>query len=451
LEFNTLKLYNRFVATFSKYRVPFFFLVIIFVISGTFLTILFARGYRFDYTNKKIKPTGLLVAASVPIGAQVYVNGKLETATNNTLNLEPGTYNIRIQKESYIPWEKKLLIEKELVSQADVLLFLKLPDIRPITFTGISNPQACTDSSKILFLVPLSASNTKNATSSAILKQDAGVWVIDLNDYPLGLGRPPRQIAKSLINFDFSKAVLIWSPDCREILADFSPSAKYLLPADQLNQINNLVNISSDYPALLALWQKEIQTKFESKFKKVPEKLQPILLSSAVNITFSPDSTKVLYVATASAQIPDLLIPLVPASSSQKENRNIEAQKVYVYDLKEDKNFEISNFQIPISKPTPTPKKTKSTTKVNKSDQLLTLNFELLTPKWFPSSRHLIWIKDNKIVICEFDNTNFAEIYSGSFIKPFLFTTGGNNKVVVVTQIDASTKQQPDLFEVNLR
>ena len=104
----------------------------IIIISGTFLAIKFAKGYRPDLTNPRVlKGTGLLVANSFPSGAQVFLNGQLTSATDDTLNLPPGEYQIEIRKEGFSPWSKTLKLEAELVTQTNASLFPTVPSLSP--------------------------------------------------------------------------------------------------------------------------------------------------------------------------------------------------------------------------------------------------------------------------------------------------------------------------------
>ena len=80
------------------------------LVAGTYIAIQFAKGYRPDLRKREIRGTGLLVTNSVPIGAQVFLNGKLTTATNDTTNLPPGEYEVEIKKDGYISWKKTLKI-----------------------------------------------------------------------------------------------------------------------------------------------------------------------------------------------------------------------------------------------------------------------------------------------------------------------------------------------------
>ncbi len=81
--------------------------------AAVFVAIVLARGYSFNLDTRNLIPTGILVATSDPDGAEVLIDGKLKTATNNTINLPPGKYDIKIQKDGYTPWEKKVEVKKE--------------------------------------------------------------------------------------------------------------------------------------------------------------------------------------------------------------------------------------------------------------------------------------------------------------------------------------------------
>ena len=74
--------------------------------------IAYARGVRVDIKSKKLETTGLLVATSIPDGATVFIDDHLTTATNTTINLTPNDYSVKIAKEGYLPWQKKLKIQK---------------------------------------------------------------------------------------------------------------------------------------------------------------------------------------------------------------------------------------------------------------------------------------------------------------------------------------------------
>ena len=94
--------------TRAQKRIAISLLTLFVVLGGTISISLLARGYRPDFQEKELKPTGLLVVNSFPKGAQVFINGKLTTATNQTINLPPGEYRVTIKNQGFLLGKKTL-------------------------------------------------------------------------------------------------------------------------------------------------------------------------------------------------------------------------------------------------------------------------------------------------------------------------------------------------------
>ncbi|HUS51942.1 MAG TPA: PEGA domain-containing protein [Candidatus Bathyarchaeia archaeon] len=398
----------------SRQRLAIFLTILIGIPLVGFLVIKLASGYRPDVTNLTLRPTGLLAATSTPTGAQVFIDGKLTSATDTTLNLSPGTYEVELKKDGFIPWKKTLELEKELVVETNAYLFPAFPDLRPLTFTGAQNPVVSPDGQKVAF-----------AVSGASTGKD-GLWILDLADRPFGLARDPRQILSSApAGRDFSQSTYRFSLDSKQLLVTLNPptsqalAENFLVEINELTPATQLVNITARLPTLEKQWQEEEKIRQEEAFSKLPDEVIKIATTSAQAVTFSLDETKILYTATASAQIPEKLITLVPAANSQPQNRHLEAGKIYVYDLKEDKNFLIMEEQ------------------------------EGKTLNWFPTSRHLFLVEADKIIILEYDNTNRAEVYTGPFENSFAFPFPSGNKLLILTSLGQETP--PNLYAINLR
>ena len=186
-------------------------IVIAILISGTLLAIKIAKGYRPSATKKVFEGTGLLSTNSQPKGASVFINDKLTTATDDTINLPPGEYKIKIAKDGYIPWEKTLKLESELVTQTNTRLFPSVPNLKPLTFAGAINPTPSPDGQKIAFAVDSATTNDKN-----------GLYIIDLLDRPFSLNSDPRQITRSSQKFDYALANFTWSPDSTQITCQWN-------------------------------------------------------------------------------------------------------------------------------------------------------------------------------------------------------------------------------------
>jgi hypothetical protein len=124
--------------------------IVIFLIVTPAL-VLYARGFKIDWKNKTLVKTGALVVRTEPTKAQVYLNDELHTSTTpaNVRFLMPGDYNIRIEKEGYQSWTKRLSIKSQLVTWTNlnreyIALFFKNPELTKtiqIKTATISNNQ----------------------------------------------------------------------------------------------------------------------------------------------------------------------------------------------------------------------------------------------------------------------------------------------------------------------
>ncbi len=396
--------------------------VFISIFAGVIVAGFFIRGYKPDIKNKLLTGTGLLVANSIPKGASVFVNDKLVTATDDTVNLVPDTYKIKIVKDGFLPWEKTIEIKKEIVKQTEAHLFRNAPDLKPITLAGALNPTLSPDGLKVVYSVASASAQTKN-----------GVWLNDLTTQPLNIARDQtRQLTNNSIYYDWSKAKFVWSPDSRQILAFFLNSKDevdraYLLPADRFTSVDQLRDISFNLLALVDQWQKEKDSLLEVKLKLLPKELWDPLTKSAVLITFSPNEEKFFYLATQSATIPENLISHPPARSDQPEQREIKPNNVYVYDLKEDTNFLIGEKdQLGVEAEKLKPGETLG-------EKLARLNYQPIY--WLATNRHLIFVEENKIKVIEYDGSNEQVLFAGPFEDSCVYPWPDGNRLMILTSL----------------
>ena len=416
----------------KRLAITLFLAVILFL--GTVLTIFWAKGYRPSLKEKTIKGTGLLVANSHPKGASVYLNGKLTTATDDTLHLPPGEYQIKIVKDGFVSWEKTLQLESELVTQTNARLFPSVPDLTALTLTGAINPTPSPNGQKIVYAVSSASASLKN-----------GLWVSNLNDLPLNFGSNHLQIAQNTSNIDFAQAEIAWSPNSQQILVSLPQGNHFLLPSDSFTKPSAIKDISATLPLVLDEWQQELAINNQKRLEKLPLFMQQVATTSAQQVYFSPDETKIVYLATEELTIPKDLLPSLPASSTQPEERLLQPGKVYVYDLKEDKNFLIKEME------SPQDSEETSLSDIQKTLFSLTKQYSPLytfLPQWLPTSRHLIFTEDNKINIIEYDGENLTTVYIGDFKDDFVYPWPSGNKLIILTSLNSPI---PNLYSINLR
>lgn len=399
-----------------KRQIFFSLVVLIFLALGTIAVILYGKGYQFGFGNGRpqVTGTGLLVATSTPDGAQVLVDGHLTTATNNTINLQPGTYDIQIVKDGYFPWEKKLTVEKEVVTKAAALLFPKAPKLESITDSGVENPVIDPSHTKLAFVV---------ASQSAAQN---GVYILNLQDQSLlTLQSGATQIADETTGIPFSQANLMWSPDGQSILATIpgvSGNTTYLLTTTGANP--NPQDITETLTTVQQEWNTQLSQKSQSEIAGLAPKLKQFVKNNWDILAWSPDDTKILYEASTSATLPQIITPPLIGTNSIPENRTLQPHAVYVYDTKEDKNYLLVG-----------------------KDKTFGTDYKLT---WFPDSEHLIYVHDKKIDIMEYDATNDTTIYAGPFIDGDVFPWNDGSKVVMLTDF-SNPNTQPNLYTIDLQ
>ena len=392
-------------------------LIILFLLIGTVLVVMFGKGYRFGFGGNGpiLSGTGLLVTTSSPDGAQVFVNGHLTTATDNTINLAPGEYDIKIFKDGYFPWQKKITIKKEVVSKADALLFPKAPKLESITNIGILNPVLDPSKTKIAYLV---------ASQSAVKN---GIYILDMTSRPiLTLQSASSQIVNDTTDI-FSSSALLWSPDSKELLATIGKSLNttYFLETSTLNQ--NPKDVTETRLSVDASWEKLKKDKEKALMDSLPKKLKKVVSEEFKILEWSSDETKILYEASQSAEIPLIINPPLIGTDSTPEIRNLKKGEVYVYDIKEDRNYKILDS---------VPEKSEA--------------FSPLPIMWYPDSKHLVFVNDSKITMMEYDGGNLTTVYAGPFVNGFVFPWPDATKLVILTTL-GNLNITPNLYTIGLK
>ena len=242
--------------------------------------------------------------------------------------------------------------------------------------------------------------------------------MLDIVDKPLGLNRDARQVTKSgAINF--SKATLAWSADSKEILATVSPAAQYLLLPDEVNDTPELV---SNIKLLQTEWQKIKDQRTKEQLVTVPKLFTDMASASARLLSLSPDETKILYEATAAATLPQGIVPPLIGPNPTEETRELVAGTVYVYDIKEDRNYMVA-----------------------KSSSLAPILH------WLPTSRHVVIVMKDKVEIMDYDGANKRTAYAGPFWDEFAVPWASGGKLVILTNLNSEASAVNNLYLVNLR
>lgn len=389
-----------------------FFICLIFIIA-------YARGYRINFSQKKIQPTGILIASSYPDGAKIFLNGKFYGATNTQINLPPGHYFVEIKKEGYSSWQKKITIKGELVVKAEALLFPLNPSLSPITNLGINKAFFHPSSAKVILF-----SKSENEEKNGIYALETGKKPVSLFNplKPLILKTRFPEIFSSLV---FESLSLKFSPEGKEFILSGEGFA-YLVNTEEENK--ELFDVRSSLSSLNLAWQ-EIERKQHLKILETfKEPIQKIATDSFKIISFSPDETKIFYQAKKNILLPLVIKPPLIGANQTSEERDLKEGNFYVYDKKEDKNFRIDIDQ-----------------------KFLNQNLDISTiVLWYPDSLHLLINEGNQISIVDYDGENKRTVYSGPFEKEFFGVTS-EGKLLILTNLNPKTNKLADVYIVGIR
>jgi len=396
------------------------------LVAVTILVILYGKGYRlgFQQGEPKLGKTGLVHVTSLPTGAQVYIDDHLTTATNNTINLTPGKYKVKIAKDGYNDWQKDIEIKEEVVSNADAILFPKAPNLQSISTFGVESVVVDPSGTKLAF---------KIASQGA---RRNGVYVFDMTNraFPVLAGQSSStQLADDTVAL-FSNAKITWSPDGKQILASIETEGEdpsyYLLKTDGLNESPQ--DVTATLQSVQDLWETQRRDKQIAQLKSLKPAVQKFSNKQFRILSWSPDDTKILYQASESAQMPVFTKPRIIGNNLLYERRDLKKGAIYVYDTKEDVNTRLVDTIDELCSPM-----TPECTKPNPFT-------------WLPDSNHLLYVHDKKIAIIEQDGSNMMTLYAGPFIDHYVFPWPDGSKIVILTNL-SNPSVAPTLYTIGLK
>jgi hypothetical protein len=184
---------------FRKITVSIFF--VLFFILAPLLTS-YALGYRYDFKSGNIQKNGAFYIKSYPRGAEIFVNDKKNKNKTPTqlVNIQPGTHNLKVSKDNYVPWVKKLdTYSGETTFAEDIVLFL---EDRPKTVLS-------TGSEKFLL--------NKDKNKYAFIDNDKRLLITDIEQAKIF----------EISTLDQKYELIDWSIDNQQIL--FRAETKYFI------------------------------------------------------------------------------------------------------------------------------------------------------------------------------------------------------------------------------
>ncbi|MFA4880513.1 MAG: PEGA domain-containing protein [Candidatus Doudnabacteria bacterium] len=146
-----------------------FLIIFIFLLAAP-LVCFYARGYRFDFHALEFTKTGTISIKTIPRGASIYLNNKLDPNLSPTKidGLKPKDYTLKVTKPGYQDWQATLTVKPELVTSAThIILFPEKIEEKVLTRGQINNFNLSPDQKKIIYNIAQG--------------EDKGLWIFDLD------------------------------------------------------------------------------------------------------------------------------------------------------------------------------------------------------------------------------------------------------------------------------
>ena len=359
---------------------------------------LYTSGYRPNKDDKNkidVSQTGMVSTKSLPESASVYLDGKLITATNDTISsIEPGKHLLKISKKGFVDWQKEIEVFPELVTDITAVLVAQSPRLEPLTSTGATKPSVSPSLAKLAYFSPD--------------KTVPGIWVIPLKG-TLNLFKSSPTVAIEDTRFTkYSEGQNIeWSPDENKLLVEGKNKAYYLVDLTK-----NTAETTASPELVRKGWQEQLTQKRQEFVQKleIPEDIKSLALSTKT--VWSPDDKKFLYTKQAGNTI-----------------------EYRVYNMEKP---------IPVGEKVETLVFTTNTTDPQPS----------IT--WYSDSFHLILTegdvttsKKGNISLIRIDGTNKTEIYSNTLMDKEVYSAPDGEKVIILTSFKSG--EQTDLYTVSIR
>lgn len=79
----------------------------LFVAGGTIVLVLLAKGYNFDFSTREVIQNGLVLIASEPVSAEVFIDGEtVEDNTPHRVTIPAGEHEVLLKRPGYRDWRR---------------------------------------------------------------------------------------------------------------------------------------------------------------------------------------------------------------------------------------------------------------------------------------------------------------------------------------------------------
>ena len=250
-----------------------------------------------------------------------------------------------------------------------------------------------------------------------------------MSDRPFPFRQGPRLLVKNQTNFDFSRAIFIWGPDSKELIAQFTDDdgktvANLLIDSDKKDQ--PLSDITASLNSTISNWQAEIDQRSQTLSLLAPDELKMATAEAKPNQKQAASKESVTTPTLGLPGIQTGLLSYFPTGLvfSPDEEKILYKNKDAKYKI-----FDIKN----------------------KGESTLPEFTNLIGISWYPDSGHLVIAEENKISIIEADGLNKMTVFSGNFTNGFVFANPAGSGLIILTALTQGQGTPENLYEIDLR
>lgn len=443
--------------TKKQRRIIFYTCVLIFIILAPII-ILYSFGWRIDFKNLKLLPSGALYLKTNQSGIKLYLDNKFKKRSTNLpifnsffiKNLAPRAYNIRVEKDGYLPWEKTLKIEPELVTEAENIILIPKNLTPEIISTNILKNKdfIISKNNKNIFWLSLTSDTSTNnflelnsfnlessflslapSTSTKkiifpnpkilksinlidiswnnndfLLKTDNNTWFLYNNkkNKLINLNKILEKILPQLINIEFypyKNSLLIFTYnnlyemnlENQIVSLKLTDILYYKIFKDYIYFINNKYNLSK-----LSIYDNKIENIISIK-ELVKTKIPVFNLEINDNNKFALNINSSLYLIDGKNKTIKLIKDGVILTKFSNDNKKLalttKDNDLFIYYLENITNRQPFRFSEQI-------------------DKINTLNETPTNIFWYPKDEHMYLQSDNQLIFTEIDNRGKTNYYS---------------------------------------
>ncbi|NTU69360.1 PEGA domain-containing protein [bacterium] len=151
-----------------KKRVILYSISFLIIVSISLSMVFVLKGYYFDFTSLSIKKGGSVFIKSIPRTAKIYVNGKLKRKKSPVnISLPTGTYDIKVEKDGFFPWQKSVRIDSGFVAWQNYVFLIRQDKQEKILAENINSFSISKNNDKVAY-----SDNAGNVYSSKVNGDD---------------------------------------------------------------------------------------------------------------------------------------------------------------------------------------------------------------------------------------------------------------------------------------